>query len=70
MWSIVIEEAQIISNEKRVATADLAQHKNQPVGFSKKTFGNTFLYVNLAIGALLIMKNYIMATRTHRGDKI
>ena len=29
MSSIVIEEAQIISNEKWVATADLAQHKNQ-----------------------------------------
>ncbi|MGH9978070.1 MAG: hypothetical protein ACRD8Z_19880 [Nitrososphaeraceae archaeon] len=29
MPSIVIEEARIISNKKRVATADLAQHKKQ-----------------------------------------
>jgi rubrerythrin len=43
MSSIVIEEAQIISNEKRVATADLAQHKNQLRGVLKEYVRKYFL---------------------------
>ncbi len=43
MSSIVIEEAQIISNKKRVATADLAQHKNQLRGVLKENVRKYFL---------------------------
>ena len=43
MSSIVIEEAQIISNGKRVATADLAQHKNQLGGVLKENVRKYFL---------------------------
>jgi rubrerythrin len=43
MSSIVIEEAQIISNEKRVATANLAQHKNQLRGVLKEKVRKYFL---------------------------
>ena len=43
MSSIVIEEAQIISNGKRVATADLAQHKNQLLWVLKRNVRKYFL---------------------------
>jgi hypothetical protein len=43
MSSIVIEEGQIISNEKRVATVDLAQHKNQLRGVLKENVRKYFL---------------------------
>ena len=43
MSPIVIEEAQIISNEKRVATANLAQHKNQLRGVLKEKVRKHFL---------------------------
>jgi hypothetical protein len=43
MSSIVIEEARIISNEKRVATADLAQQKNQLRGVMKEKVRKYFL---------------------------
>jgi hypothetical protein len=43
MSSIVIEEAQIISNEKRVATTDLVQHKNQHRGVLKHNVWKCFL---------------------------
>jgi hypothetical protein len=43
MSSIVIEEVQVISNENRVATADLAQHKNQLRGVLKEKVRKYFL---------------------------
>jgi len=43
MSSIVIEEAQIISNEKRVATANLAQYKNHLRGALKEKVRKYFL---------------------------
>ena len=70
MSSIVIEEAQIISNEKRVATANLAQHKNQLRGVLKQNVRKYFLVCESCFCALLIMKNYIKAMRTHQGHKI
>jgi hypothetical protein len=69
MPSIVFEEAQIRSNKKKVATANLAQSKSQVRLVIEKKI-RKFLYVNLASGALLIMKNSIMTMRTHRVHKI
>jgi hypothetical protein len=43
MSSIVIEEAQIISNEKRVATGNLAQYNNQLRGVLKEKVRKYFL---------------------------
>jgi hypothetical protein len=43
MWSIVIGEAQIISNEKWVAPGDLAHHKNQLSGVLKENVRKYFL---------------------------
>lgn len=71
MSSIVIEEAQIRSNKKKVATANFAQNKSQVRLVTEKKIRKFFLiYVNLASGALIITKNSIMTVRTHRVHKI
>jgi hypothetical protein len=43
MSSVVIEKTQIISNEMRAATANLAQHKNQLRGVLKEKVRKYFL---------------------------
>jgi hypothetical protein len=68
--SIVVEEAQIGSSKKRVATANLAQHRSIVHRVSEKKVQKYFLFVNPVFGASLIVTNSIVTMRSHRGHKM